>query len=133
MTEALVQFIRDRLDEDASRASNWHDLECEIHTHLGTGLVAAVAASRMFADAPGAVCDCGGPARVLADVEAKRLLLAEHLPSPYPMANSSKAYCDCQAQDGVVYETYPCLTARLLALPYADHSDYREEWRPVTG
>jgi hypothetical protein len=24
----------------------------------------------------------------------------------------------------------PCLTVRLLALPYADHPDYREAWRP---
>jgi hypothetical protein len=24
----------------------------------------------------------------------------------------------------------PCLTARLLAVPYFDHPDYREEWKP---
>jgi hypothetical protein len=25
---------------------------------------------------------------------------------------------------------WPCLTLRLLALPYADRPGYREEWRP---
>lgn len=24
----------------------------------------------------------------------------------------------------------PCPTLRMLALPYADHPDYRQEWRP---
>jgi hypothetical protein len=27
-------------------------------------------------------------------------------------------------------EDYPCRTLRALALPYADHPDYRPEWRP---
>jgi hypothetical protein len=26
--------------------------------------------------------------------------------------------------------SYPCDTLKLLALPYADHPDYRDEWRP---
>ncbi|MBX7464946.1 DUF6221 family protein [Streptomyces sp. NPDC057910] len=128
MTADLVQFIRGRLDEDASRASNWHDLECEIHTHLGTGLAAAVAASRMFADVPGAVCDCGGPARVLADVEAKRQILAE-CSDWYDKVNASTTEKYPMPDLAGRFEVaMPIL--RLLALPYADRSDYREEWRP---
>jgi hypothetical protein len=26
---------------------------------------------------------------------------------------------------------WPCQTLRLLALPYADHPDYRPEWKPT--
>jgi hypothetical protein len=36
--------------------------------------------------------------------------------------------CDVQGQGEGPH--YPCLTLRLLALPYADHADYRQEWRP---
>lgn len=48
------------------------------------------------------------PARILAECEAKRAIVA---------------------YDHVDLATYIDMT-RLLALPYADHPDYREEWRP---
>jgi len=72
-------------------------------------------------------CDCDGPARVLAECEAKRRIVERHggtnwgaAPGdPYPMM------CD-ECQDAL----WPCPTLRLLALPYADHPDYDEEWRP---
>ena len=59
------------------------------------------------------------PARVLADVDAKRRILDEHEPGSDP----------CDAHDASL-RTIECDTIRLLALPYADHPDYREEWRP---
>jgi hypothetical protein len=52
------------------------------------------------------------PARVLAECEAKRLLL-------------QREPCD---DTGVGDD--PCHHLRALAVPYADHPDYREEWRP---
>jgi hypothetical protein len=51
------------------------------------------------------------PARVLREVEAKRQMLAFH----------DRAH----PHDGD-----PCTTQRLLVLPYADHPDYRPEWKP---
>ena len=48
-------------------------------------------------------CTCGHPARVLAECEAKRRIV-ELISSPGMQV------------------------FRLLALPYADHPDYREEW-----
>lgn len=48
------------------------------------------------------------PTRVLAECRAKRQVL------------------DAVAADGATRE----LVLRSLALPYADHPDYREEWRP---
>lgn len=50
------------------------------------------------------------PARVLAECEAKRRIVEEVLP---------------------IHPDYdPLYVQRLLALPYADHPDYQEAWRP---
>lgn len=63
------------------------------------------------------------PARVLAEVDAKRRIVEEHSPHP-------EVYGDyCPSEDGR-YRLDHCPTLRLLALPYAEHDDYREEWRP---
>lgn len=74
------------------------------------------------------------PARVLADVEAKRRILDEHtIEQSYgigpEMTRVKIDVCStCRNKHGI-----PCITVRLLALPYADHPDYREEWRPNHG
>lgn len=57
------------------------------------------------------------PARVLAEVDAKRQIVDEH-------AVRGGTCSACSWQDA------PCTTVRLLALPYADRDGYREEWRP---
>lgn len=57
-------------------------------------------------------------ARMLADCEAKRRIVALHTGS---------------IQDCVGHEdpTHPaCASLRALALPYADHPDYLTEWSP---
>ena len=59
------------------------------------------------------------PARMRAEIEAKRRIIAIHGAGADP----------CDAHDGS-FETIPCDTLLLLALPYADDPDYREEWRP---
>lgn len=64
-------------------------------------------------------CDCTGPARVLAECEAKRQIVAAH-------ADDHK-FCG----DEVILEPgAPCDTLLTLAAVYADHPDYRDEWRP---
>ncbi|MEV0726000.1 DUF6221 family protein [Micromonospora purpureochromogenes] len=70
------------------------------------------------------------PARVLADVDAKRHILDAH-----PLEGPSKyvpfQYCGtCQDGDGIVTAPAPCPTQRALALPYADRPGYRDEWKP---
>ena len=54
--------------------------------------------------------------RMLAEVNAKRALIAETI-EPYLGMDTTMARVANQA-------------LRLLALPYADHPDYRPEWRP---
>lgn len=102
----------------------------------------------------GGECSCTGPlfvrnARALAECEAKRRIVEDHAPtsSTYFMeAGTGTAYdrpsvpacrqctrareslrvtSSWDAGDRVVA---PCDTLRILALPYADHLDYQQEW-----
>jgi hypothetical protein len=61
------------------------------------------------------------PARVLAESEAKRSVVELHRTDATDPEVIVCAVC--------LYGP-PCETLRLLALPYADHPDYRPEWRP---
>lgn len=58
------------------------------------------------------------PARVLARCEADRRIVELH-GGDYDGECQSPAHLDG-----------PCRTLRALALPYADHPDYDEEWKP---
>lgn len=73
------------------------------------------------------------PARVLAEVDAKRKLIRRIF--EYEAKIDSEWGCCHYAEEieaGLCSEVNPAeVTAlRLLALPYADHPGYREEWRP---
>jgi hypothetical protein len=61
------------------------------------------------------------PARVLAEVAAKRLIL-EYAP---PKAHGT--FDDGWRRGQMAFHAH---TLRLLALPYAGHPDYQEEWKP---
>ena len=78
------------------------------------------------------------PARVLAECEAKRLIVAEHQTST-EWDDGINACTTCQWDidcDAPKHDhqrgsgRFPCPTLRFLALPYADHPDYDEAWRP---
>lgn len=112
----LAAFLRERLNEDeqAERAavgSCWH--ECE--------------------DGDLAFHERFDAARVLREIQAKRRILDEHQPGhPGPGGRPGCAVCDIGARSCGCMGSghYPCLTVRLLALPYASHPEYRKEWRP---
>jgi len=61
---------------------------------------------------------------ILADVESKRRMLDLHVANMYPPMGDLGAICNHDER------AYPCITVRLLALPYSDHPDYDEAWRP---
>jgi hypothetical protein len=72
------------------------------------------------------------PARVLAECEAKRRIVELHSADPVPqrMVYGTIVACStCGDVDDNPTE-WPCETLCLLALPYADHADYDEGWRP---
>lgn len=113
----LVQFLRDRLDEDAREAEaagvSWYGYEPERQIAF-----VPIADSHHIAR--------HSPARVLREVEAKRGLLKRY-EEPETSATLSGSFNKLSA--GV--ERYVLIEVfRHLALPYADHPDYREHWRP---
>lgn len=84
------------------------------------------------------------PARVLADCEAKRCIVEDYRaadeswrerPEPENPKRLGKWYNDMTDADFERYEAWTMAVSlrdavERLATPYADHPDYREEWRP---
>lgn len=71
------------------------------------------------------------PARVLADIAAKRRILAEHRPVTERASwDSDVTYCrTCTYDDGLDRDVFPCRTVCLLASPFSDHPDFNPDWR----
>jgi hypothetical protein len=132
VTDDLVQFIRARLDEekrdahaaaDGAPGADWgvmaDDIE-QVLTSTSNG-VTHTPLVQFGADDPVAVLTHiarHDPARVLTGIEAKRRLVDD----------MAKIVGGDYIDDGEpVLAEWALL---LLALPYADHPDYREEWRP---
>lgn len=65
------------------------------------------------------------PARIHAEIAAKRAIIDRHNPG-------HGLYCAECRLDGNPHlmARWPCWYMRVLALPYADHPGYRQEWRP---
>src|SRR5690242_1162971 len=74
------------------------------------------------------------PARVLAECEAKRRIIAALDMTPCPCQRAERCVIHDASAGPPALERYvdPVTDDVLaaLALPYADHPDYREEWRP---
>ena len=127
----LVKFLLARLAAQESKASMaaggpWrHTTNGDARLILGTPADVFVARLEMngggFHD--GEFIAANHPALVMADCAAKRRIIDRHradLPHPHPGDP-----CDAHNAN---YETIGCETLRALALPYADHPDYRQEW-----
>ncbi|MFI9200191.1 DUF6221 family protein [Streptomyces sp. NPDC053048] len=132
MSVDLEAFLRARFDEDERVASAatpgpWRYNPDKVWNlpgqHFGEEFVAAGTVDKPIcvagtgpADDPKSMADAAhiaqhDPARVLAEVEAKRRLIED-------------------TWGGPDHEDMWLHHMRLLALPYVDHPDYREEWRP---
>ncbi|MFD7746716.1 DUF6221 family protein [Streptomyces sp. NPDC059698] len=117
----LVQFLRDRLVEDQREAAAaspgpWHvDAEADEVLAVDDIVVAeGFALSGRQLRATTRHIARHDPARVLREVEAKRQLIDWVLRWPMRPAPPSSV-------DGVLER---------LALPYSDHPDYQDTWRP---
>jgi hypothetical protein len=121
----LVTFLRARLAAtaaraEAARANAWYqaeDLERQGFESADALLIAREA----------------DPARVLREVEAKRGLLKE----ARSYAEAIEAEFGWQRDEieaGAIRDGGNAgeRMLRILALPYADHPDYRPEWAPTT-
>jgi hypothetical protein len=70
------------------------------------------------------------PARVLAEVDAKRRILDEVVEDATGLDMSVDLDRRTRPRDEVTEPYLGDVLVRLLALPYADRPGYREEWRP---
>lgn len=141
----LVQFLRARLDEDEQTA---RDTAWNMSTEIDNPWEARPAPDeadgweiwskgrfqliRGTNEADAVHIARHDPARVLAEVDAKRQILGLHVAAEY-IRNDPFAGCTtCSWRDYMedLHVRWPCPTLRLLALPYAGHPDYREEWKP---
>ena len=64
------------------------------------------------------------PERLLLEVEAKRRIVDLHSGPDYWESADFHLCVDSMTANS------DCETLRALAMPYADHPDYREEWKP---
>ncbi|MEU2185214.1 DUF6221 family protein [Streptomyces thermolilacinus] len=139
----LVEFLRARLDEDgqAARAAMWDDDQSAVWTarppqasyeqyivadYCDDGVV-VVTPENADADSVGEHIARHDPARVLAEVDAKRRILDEFVTS---QNERDEEYDETFGLTDWEFEPTALPLLRLLALPYADHPDYRDEWRP---
>lgn len=152
----LIAFLRARLDEceSAARAafSGQADPENgwgESRTHGYAGVTITPHVGHIHEDVQAAHVVKWNPARVLADVAAKRQITEAYERTAVEEREKNRAFMTALKRGDGGIETLrqiPLLQAdhrdadgrkrglalpvRLLALPYVDHPDYREEWRP---
>ncbi|MFI7890901.1 DUF6221 family protein [Streptomyces sp. CACIS-1.16CA] len=152
MTDALVAFLKARLDDDAAAIPqglpDWHfpgsrvvvaegfdkydvideSLKDMLERDESLMPFGCVAVTDYDADAK--YIARHDPARTLREVEAKRLIIECHEPWTAGNGDIICGRCGREHIDGRPGGHFPCQTLRLLALPFADHPDYLEEWRP---
>ncbi|CAM5264052.1 DUF6221 family protein [Streptomyces badius] len=115
MTDALVAFLKARLDDDERTAracagdGTWTGEGLEFYAPDLSGDVRAHAARH-------------DPARTLREVEAKRRILRAH-------AKWCEGRCEAKYPEGG-FDAAHYWSIKALATVYADHPDYQQEWRP---
>lgn len=68
------------------------------------------------------------PNRVMAECDVKRRIVDIHQGAG-GYSNLTAASCLMCGWVGEYDEDWPCETIKALALPYADHPDYQQEWK----
>lgn len=110
----IVEFLAARLDEIAA---DWHERDC------GWALFEGVSG----------VCDCGVGAFVVADIAAKRAIIADLREQQGKLLLLAAADNPSTAVEFVQAEGAIASLTRVLArfcLPFADHPDHDSRWKP---
>jgi Family of unknown function (DUF6221) len=117
-TRTLTDFLLARIAEDerAARAASHQKVAGPFHGHWRSDSALLSANGALEASDRTHIAR-HDPARVLAECEAKRQLLSDETLTYGVRANGESS-------------AFHLRVMGYLALPYADHPDYREEWRP---
>jgi hypothetical protein len=130
----LVDFLHARLDEDAARATAAGGDEWRRQDHPSDTIAIYDSKGEPVVYDEGWPTEeqqehitCHDPARVLAEVEAKRRAVAKCAEwlSYGPVGDTEVD----RAGDGAYVDAAETML-RLLALPYADHPAFKSKWRP---
>jgi len=110
----LTDFLSERIDKDEAGAR-------EVYREASASVSGLWDYVVIEPEAGGDRYLAVSPERVMEECEAKRLVVGEH-------GDSGHGTCTTCNGAGNEPAAWPCLTLRMLALPYAYHPDYREEW-----
>jgi len=118
--EDLIGFLNARLDD--VELADWHARDCQTHRQMPANSPLGLGGAPMS-------CNCRVPAFVLADVAAKRRLLSHYSAC---LAKYGDGTAPDAPEDNIGWAYVDALkaAAMYLALPYADHPDYQEGWKP---
>jgi hypothetical protein len=137
VSRELVAFLRARLDEDeavaqAAPPGPWaEDASHSVVDATGARVIYSVNGGTLHPTLAVRAHVLGNdPARVLREVAAKRGIVECHEPWVAANGDTICGRCGREHIDGRPGGHFPCQTLRLLALPYADHPEYRQEWTP---
>ncbi|MEU5908895.1 MULTISPECIES: DUF6221 family protein [Actinomycetes] len=127
MSDDLVQFLKARLDADAAWAGDPEGVKDKAvrstATYAGIPIQmasAALSAGIRMANGP------ADPHHVLADIEAKRKIIELCQAPLVEVTGPEDRQRSFLPGEG---EPWGLDVLKLLATPYADHPDYRKEWR----
>jgi hypothetical protein len=110
----LTEFLLERIADDEAAARSIQERAKGDDVWIVTGM-------------DNYVCDYD-PARVLAECSAKRRIVELHQGHHECVGVKAGRVGTVLVAPGYQFENDPTLA--LLALPYADHPDYDESWRP---
>jgi hypothetical protein len=124
-TMDLIEFLRGRLDEDEASVAEFDARIWDAGLNVTTYW--------LIDDQSGNLCVRVGKKRVLAEVDVKRRILDEVVDEATGLDMSVDGDRRVGSRDTATEPYLGTVLLRLLALPYADHPDYRDEWRPQVG
>jgi hypothetical protein len=135
MSDDLIAFLRARLAEDeaTARAVAWDGSGNSLSWGLAASATVEVGNDEFNTDDRTVANHIVNhdPARVLREVEAKRRILTDVVSEMDSMTDQIHLEWGAGPLDPTTRESLILL--RLLALPYADHPDFRDEWRPTAS
>ena len=131
----LIAFLRARLDDDAALAlaaspGPWHPDEEHDEVLAVDDIVVAEGFALSGRQLRATVDHIArhDPARVLAEVDAKRRVIGEYESVAYSLSVAGPNTPPHGLLEGATNVLRR--TLETLALPYADHPDYQDTWRP---